>query len=73
MSRIVLLDEVSEYAYAWDIQPVAHELERLGIALTDNTGFNNSAQSRAAEPCFKVVICKFSYVVMYAFELLISV
>lgn len=73
MSRIVLLNEVAEYAYAWDIKSVTHELECLGIALADNSGLNNSAESRAAEPCLKVVICKFSYVVMYAFELLVSV
>ena len=66
MSRILFLNKISENTDTWDIQPVAHELERLGVALADHSRFYNSAKSGAAELCFKVVICKIGYIVMYA-------
>ena len=58
MSRILFFYEISENADAWDIEPVTDELEGLGIAFADDSGFYKSAERRAAESGLRIVICK---------------
>ena len=65
MGCLFLRFVVAENAHARYAEAVAYQLERLGIALTDNSGGNECAEARARELSVNIVICKICYLMSY--------